>query len=90
VDGVDVAPTTPHSLSFSLFSLSLSLLNSGIFGCSSGISGEYDVSATFNVAGLTLFDTDFDSRSNPFVERGDDVDQPRNTRRTHYMFQMVQ
>jgi hypothetical protein len=37
-----------------------------------------------------LFDTDFDSMSNPFVERGDDVDQPRNTRRTHYMFQMVQ
>jgi len=25
VDGVDVAPTAPHSLSFSLFSLSLSL-----------------------------------------------------------------
>ena len=41
--------------------------------------GECDVSATFNVADLTLFDTDFDSRSNPFEERGDDVDQPRNT-----------
>ena len=26
-----------------------------------------------------FFDTDFDSRSNPFEERGDDVDQPRNT-----------
>jgi hypothetical protein len=26
-----------------------------------------------------LFDTDFDSRSNPFEERGDDVNQPRNT-----------
>jgi hypothetical protein len=26
-----------------------------------------------------LLDTDFDSRSNPFEERGDDVDQPRNT-----------
>jgi len=34
---------------------------------------------TFNVADLTLFDTDFDSRSNPFEERGDDVNQPRNT-----------
>jgi len=34
---------------------------------------------TFNVADLTLFDTDFDSRSNPFEEKGDDVDQPRNT-----------
>jgi hypothetical protein len=28
-----------------------------------------------------LFDTDFDSRLNPFKERGDDVDQPRNTRK---------
>jgi hypothetical protein len=43
------------------------------------LPGEYSVSATFNVADLTLFDTDFDSRSNPFEERGDDVDQPRNT-----------
>jgi hypothetical protein len=43
------------------------------------LSGEYGVSATFNVADLMLFDTDFDSRSNPFEERGDDVDQPRNT-----------
>jgi len=41
--------------------------------------GEYGVSATFNVAELTLSDTDFDSRSNPFEERGDAVDQPRNT-----------
>jgi len=41
--------------------------------------GEHGVSATFNVADLTLFDTDFDSRSNPFEERGDDVNQPRNT-----------
>ena len=43
------------------------------------LPGEYNVSATFNVADLTLFDTDFDSRSNHFEERGDDVDQPRNT-----------
>ena len=43
------------------------------------LPGEYSVSATFNVADLTLFDTDFDSRSNPFEERGDDADQPRNT-----------
>ena len=35
---------------------------------------DYGVSATFNVADLTLFDIDFDSRSNPFEERGDDVD----------------
>jgi hypothetical protein len=41
--------------------------------------GEHGVSATFNVADLTLFDTDFDSRLNPFEERGDDVNQPRNT-----------
>jgi hypothetical protein len=26
-----------------------------------------------------LFDIDFDSRLNPFKERGDNVDQPRNT-----------
>jgi len=26
-----------------------------------------------------LFNTDFDLRSNPFEERRDDVDQPRNT-----------
>jgi len=43
------------------------------------LPGEYGVSTTFNVANLTLFDTDFDSRSNTFEERGDDVDQPRHT-----------
>jgi hypothetical protein len=43
------------------------------------LSGEYGVGATFNVVDLTLFDTDFDSRSNPFEERGDDVDQHKNT-----------
>jgi len=42
------------------------------------LPSEYGVSATFNVADLTLFDTDFDSRSNPFKERGDE-DRPRNT-----------
>jgi hypothetical protein len=31
---------------------------------------EYDVSATFNVSNLTLFDISDDSRSNPFEERG--------------------
>jgi len=41
--------------------------------------GEYGVSATFNVVDIMLFETDFDSSSNPFEERGDDVDQPRNT-----------
>jgi hypothetical protein len=40
---------------------------------------EYGVSDTFKVADLTLFDIIFDSRSNPSEERGDDVDQPRNT-----------
>jgi hypothetical protein len=43
------------------------------------LPGEYNVSATFNVSNLTLFD---DSRSNPFEERGDDEDQP-NTKRNH-------
>jgi len=42
------------------------------------LPGEYGVSTTFNVVDLTMFDKDFDSRSNPFKERGDDVDQPRN------------
>jgi hypothetical protein len=43
------------------------------------LSGEYSVSVTFNVVDLTLFDTSFDSRSNHFEERGDDMDQLRNT-----------
>ena len=46
------------------------------------LSGEYGVSATFNVSDLTLFDVGDDSRSNPFEERGDDADQP-NTKRNH-------
>jgi hypothetical protein len=33
----------------------------------------------FNVVDFTLFDTNFDSRSNPFEEIGDDVDQSVNT-----------
>ncbi|KAL9399454.1 hypothetical protein Peur_008415 [Populus x canadensis] len=43
------------------------------------LPGKYGVCATFNVADLTLFDAYFDSRSNPFEERRDDVDQLRNT-----------
>jgi len=46
------------------------------------LPGEYGVSATFNVSDLTLFDIGDDSRSNPFEERGDDVDHP-NTKRNH-------
>ena len=42
------------------------------------LPGEHGV-RTFKVADLTLFDTDFDSRSNLFEEIGDDVDQPKNT-----------
>jgi hypothetical protein len=42
---------------------------------------EYGVSDIFNIVDLTLFDTGFDSRSNPFKERGDDLDQPRSTRK---------
>jgi hypothetical protein len=34
---------------------------------------EYDVSATFNVSYLSLFDVGEDSRSNSFEERGDDA-----------------
>jgi len=37
------------------------------------LPGEYDVSAIFNVADLSLFDVGDDSRSNPFEDRGDDA-----------------
>ena len=37
------------------------------------LPGEYQVSATFNVADLSLFDAD--SRTNPFEERGNDAVQ---------------
>ena len=36
------------------------------------LPGEYNVSATFNVADLSLFDVGEDSRSNPFEKRGND------------------
>jgi hypothetical protein len=42
--------------------------------------GEYGVNATFNVTDLTLFHTGFNSKLNPSEERGDDVDQPANTK----------
>jgi len=41
---------------------------------------EYGVSATFNVADVTLFGIGFDLRPNPFEERGDDMDQPAYTK----------
>jgi len=44
------------------------------------LPGEYGVSATFNVADLTLFYTDFDSRLNPFEGRGDDVNQSKGSK----------
>lgn len=39
------------------------------------LSGEYNVSATFNIDYLFLFDAGVDSRTNPFEEGGDDVIQ---------------
>ena len=36
------------------------------------LPGEYNVSATFNVVDLSLFDVGEDSRSNPIKERGND------------------
>ena len=36
------------------------------------LPGEYNVSATFNVADLSPFDAGQDSRTNPFEERGND------------------
>ena len=35
------------------------------------LPGEYNISATFNVFDLSLFDVGDDSRSNPFKEGGD-------------------
>ena len=37
------------------------------------LQGKYNVSATFNVSDLTLFDAVTDSRSNPFQEGGNDM-----------------
>ena len=43
------------------------------------LPGEYGVSATFNVADLSLFDVGEDLRSNPFEERGDDaIQEPKD------------
>ena len=38
--------------------------------CKLDLSGEYNISATFNVSDLSLFDIGDDSRLNPFEERG--------------------
>ena len=38
------------------------------------LSGEYNVSATFNVSDLSPFDADSDLRTNPFQEGGSDAD----------------
>ena len=43
------------------------------------LPGEYNVSATFNVADLSPFDAGFDSRTNPFEEGGNDTNQPVST-----------
>ena len=42
------------------------------------LPGEYNVSATFNVADLSPFDVGdaFDSRTNPFEERGNVMEEP--------------
>jgi hypothetical protein len=39
------------------------------------LPGEYNISATFNVPDLSLFDVGDDLRSNPFEERGNDENQ---------------
>ena len=39
------------------------------------LPGEYNISVTFNVSDLSLFDVGDDSRSNPFKERGNDKNQ---------------
>ena len=48
------------------------------------LPGEYGVSATFNVADLTLFDINFDSRREWMMWTS-----LKTTARTHYMYQMV-
>jgi hypothetical protein len=39
------------------------------------LPSEYNISATFNVSDLSLFDVGDDSRSNPFEEKGNDENQ---------------
>ena len=39
------------------------------------LTGEYNISATFNVFYLSFFDVDDDSRTNHFEERGNDENQ---------------
>ena len=39
------------------------------------LPGEYNISATFNVSGLSPFDVGDDSGMNPFEERGNDENQ---------------
>jgi hypothetical protein len=43
--------------------------------CKLDLPGEYNISATFNVSDLSLFDIGDDSRLNPFEERGNDENQ---------------
>ena len=44
------------------------------------IPGEYKVSATFNVTGLSPFDAGDDLRANPFQDKGNDEDMTKKTR----------
>ena len=39
------------------------------------LPGDYDISATFNISDLSLFDVGDNSRSNPFEEKGNDENQ---------------
>jgi len=49
------------------------------------LSDNYDVSATFNVVDLTLFDIGVNSRSNSFEERGMIWINPYTLAKTYYM-----
>ena len=49
------------------------------------LPGEYGVNATCNVADLTLFETNFDSRLNPFAD-GMMLTNLETSVRTHCMF----
>jgi hypothetical protein len=43
------------------------------------LPSEYNVSATFNVSGLSPYDAGDNSKSNPFEERGNDEDHGRSS-----------
>ena len=54
------------------------------------LPGEFNVSATFNVADLSPFDVGDDSRSNPFEERRNDESYAVPITKIPWLFRMDQ